>query len=324
MGFWEHLWYESKPVCAWPLLPASLVYRTVISARRWAYALGLLKKKVYPVPVIIVGNITVGGTGKTPCVVALSQALRQNGWRPGIVSRGYAGSAKQYPLRVKPDSDPREAGDEAVLLALESQCPVVVDPDRCRAVDTLLNETDTNIILSDDGLQHYRLGRTLEIALVDAERQLGNGYLLPAGPLREPATRLEEVDYVVYNGAATSVYTLTLIPSHWVNCQDSSKVLPLMHFSNQDVHAVAAVGNPDRFFSSLEKLGMKIRAHAFPDHHPYTPADLDLSPRDPIVMTSKDAVKCRTFANEMMYYLAVRPQLSEGFLDTILMRLRQK
>jgi tetraacyldisaccharide 4'-kinase len=296
----------------------------MISARRYAYRVGILKTKQFPVPVIVIGNITVGGTGKTPCVVALSHALKQNGWKPGIVSRGYAGSAKEYPLRVFPDSNPKEAGDEAVLLALDSGCPVIVDPVRTRAVETLLKETDCDVILSDDGLQHYALGRSIEIALVDAERELGNRHLLPAGPLREPPSRLKDVDYVVYHGAATSVYTLTLIPSHWVNCADPNQTLPLMHFSEKTVHAIAAIGNPERYFHSLRQLGINIIPHPFPDHHPFTLDELKFTPLHPIVMTSKDAVKCRYFATQTMYYLAVRPQLSEGFLDAIQGRLSEK
>lgn len=323
MGFWERLWYDVPPSCSWPLLPLSAVYRGVVTLRRAAYRAGIFSTREFPVPVIVVGNITVGGTGKTPCVVALTVALRQNGWRPGIVSRGYGGSARHYPLRVTPETDPKVAGDEAVLLARESGCPVMIDPIRTRAAETLLQETDCNLILSDDGLQHYALGRTIEIALVDAERLVGNGYSLPAGPLREPASRLKEVDYVIYNGAATSVYTLTLVPSHWVNCDNPNDTLPLMHFSGQSVHAVAALGNPERFFHSLKQLGMQCTEHPFPDHHLFEPQELEFKPSYPIVMTSKDAVKCRKFANDSMYYLAVRPQLSEGFLDSLQTRLEQ-
>lgn len=206
-------WYSSRPLFFW-LIPFATVYRCIIFLRRWLYRHHWFKSTKFSVPVIVVGNITVGGTGKTPCVIALTKLLREAGFRPGIISRGYGGHALHYPQWVNPISDPALVGDEAVLLARATQCPVVVAPKRVLAAKELLTNTDCNVLLSDDGLQHYALARTLEIAVIDGQRRLGNGFCLPAGPLREPEKRLNEVDFIICNDGDVQAgeYAMHLLP----------------------------------------------------------------------------------------------------------------
>lgn len=212
----DTLWYK-KHFLVYFLRPFSWAYRMVMALRRWLYRLGIKKTTRFSVPVVVIGNITVGGAGKTPLVIELADWLRRKGWRPGLVSRGYGGSATQLPYAVKADSDPRLVGDEAVLLASKTACPVVVCKDRVAAVAALLQDSDCNIVLSDDGLQHLALGRDIEIAVIDGERRLGNGFCLPAGPLREPEKRLKTVDFIVTNGhALTSEWSMNLAPGEIV------------------------------------------------------------------------------------------------------------
>ncbi len=306
MAAFPRFWLAKGTLSA-ALLPLAALYRGLIALRRWSYRRGWLASYRLPCPVIVVGNIFVGGTGKTPVVLYLVEQLRGLGLRPGIITRGYGGRRGGGPLWVAPDSDPAEAGDEAVLLARRALCPVVAAPDRVAAARHLLAQADCNVLISDDGLQHYRLRRDLELVVVDAERGLGNGRLLPAGPLREPAARLQEVDMVLANGegSALTPYCFRLVPGDCVNLASGERrPLTAAAFAGP-VHAVAGIGNPGRFFASLRAHGLSLIEHGFPDHHRYRAADLALPGDRPILMTEKDAVKCLAFASGREWYLPV-------------------
>lgn len=319
-------WYQGAP---WLhlLRPLAWLFERVVRRRRARYLAEKDRLWRPEVPVIVVGNITVGGTGKSPLVAALVSALRAQGWKPGVISRGYGGQALNYPMLVTKDSPVSEAGDEPVMLAQLAQCPIVVDPERVRAVQHLLASSDVDLVISDDGLQHYRLWRDLEIAVLDGTRGLGNGLCLPAGPLREPAERLNDVDIRVCNGlnrtlAEIPCWEMTLKPTALVRIQDG-KLEDLADWKGRQVHAVAGIGNPERFFETLRGLGLSPQPHAFHDHHRYNSADLEFNDPLPIVMTDKDAVKCREFATENMYALRVEAVLDAGFYDQVQEKINQ-
>lgn len=316
----EKSWYGSRPL--WPLLPLSWLFRGVVAFRRWAYRNGLKKRVRLPVPVIIVGNISVGGTGKTPLVIWLIERLKQAGYRPGIVTRGYAGQAKTWPQAVTATSDPAQVGDEPVLLAQRCHCPIVAGPDRVLDAQQLLAQ-GCNVIVSDDGLQHYRLQRDIEIVVIDGERRLGNGHCLPAGPLREPPVRLQDVDFVITNGAARSGEVLmTLIQGQAHALQGRGIDRNLQDFAKEQVHAVAGIGHPGRFFTQLRQRGLQLIEHPFPDHHPYQAADLQFNDDLPVLMTEKDAVKYRPYATHVHWYVPVVAQLPAEFEQRLLTKLR--
>lgn len=293
------------------LYPLSVIFRAVVAFRRLAFARSLLQTVRVGVPVIIVGNVTVGGTGKTPLVLWLTEFLSQQGFRPGIVSRGY-GAAERDATAVTPTSDPARVGDEPVLLAQRSGCPVWVGQDRVAAARGLLEaNAQCNVIVSDDGLQHYRLARDVELAVIDGSRKLGNGFMLPAGPLREPASRLREMDAIVINGGtrladpARRAVSSKLEGSIFRNLLNPEHAASAEFFQRRRVHAVAGIGNPARFFEHLQALGLDFEPHAFADHHAFTAGDLEFDDCDAIVMTEKDAVKCGSFANETQWVLRV-------------------
>lgn len=293
------------------LYPLSVIFRAVVAFRRFAYARTLLQTVRIGVPVIVVGNVTVGGTGKTPLVLWLTDFLSQQGFRPGIVSRGY-GAAERDATAVTPTSDPARVGDEPVLLAQRSGCPVWVGRDRVAAARGLLEaNAQCNVIVSDDGLQHYRLARDVELAVIDGSRKLGNGFMLPAGPLREPASRLREMDAIVINGGtrtadpARRAVSSKLEGSLFRNLLNPEHTASADFFQRRRVHAVAGIGNPARFFEHLQALGLNFESHAFADHHAFTAGDLMFDDCDAIVMTEKDAVKCGSFANETQWALRV-------------------
>ena len=323
----ESLWYR---VSIWHivLLPLSWLFAAVAYLRRLLYRLGALKSTHLAVPVIVVGGITVGGSGKTPMVLWLARLLLENGYRPGIVSRGYRGSASA-PCAVTVDAQASEVGDEPVLLAQRSHCPVWVGRDRVAAAQALLAfHPQVNVIIADDGLQHYRLQRDVEIVVLDGERGVGNGFLLPAGPLRESVARLRQVDAVVVNGnggtpftGERASYAMTLEGSLFQHLADRRATATAESFRGRAVHAVAGIGNPARFFRHLEGLGLSITPHAFPDHHVYTLADLDFPGDAPILMTEKDAVKCAKLIPRRCWALAVDAQLSPAFSAAILEKL---
>jgi len=324
------------------------------------------------IPVIVVGNVSVGGTGKTPVVLALSNALQRSGLRTGVLSRGYGGRARQYPYFVKADSDVRATGDEALLLRRYLRGPLVLDPDRARGLAALENAGSCDVVICDDGLQHYRLWRDIEVVVMDAQRGIGNGLCLPAGPLREPPARLAEVDFIVVNGAVyddpsidapaidapasdtpakdalskddqsvaatdwraaaaeTPVSPVQLVPHEWVNVKTGQRVA-LQEFllaqeltdmqGSKNIYAVAGIGNPQRFFTTLQELGIQAACHEFADHHLYQPRDLAFAGQALLLMTEKDAVKCEQFAGNNWWYLSVQAQLSKTMLQQLGTRL---
>lgn len=319
MAFSDRLlaaWYRGHPALTL-LRPLELLYRRVAAAKRAAYLDGRRQAYRAPVPVIVVGNITVGGTGKTPMILWLIEHCRARGLKVGVVSRGYGAKPPSLPWRVRPEHSAAQAGDEPLMIVQRCGVPLMIDPDRPRAVQALLGEEALDLILCDDGLQHYRLARDLELVLIDAARGLGNGRCLPAGPLREPAERLRSVDALLYNGASRDPqggFSFTLRPSALVNLE-SGQTSPLAHFApGQRLHALAGIGNPQRFFATLEALHWRPVPHAFPDHAAYSAEQLQFSPPLPLLMTEKDAVKCRAFAAPDWWYLAVDAQPSPAFV----------
>lgn len=319
-------WYAGHPALK-ALQPLEWLYRRVVMRKRVRFLAG--EGDIYqpPVPLVVVGNITVGGTGKTPLILWLIKHCQRSGLRVGVVSRGYGAKPPHLPWRVEAEQAAEVAGDEPLLIVQRSGVPLMIDPDRSRAVQALLASEPLDLILSDDGMQHYRMARDLELVLIDAARGLGNRRCLPAGPLREPIERLQSVDAVLYNGARADRddgFAFQLEPTALVNLLTGER-LPLDHFpSGQFMHAVAGIGNPQRFFDTLETLHWRPVPHAFADHAEYSVQALNFMPPLPLVMTEKDAVKCRGFAAADWWYLAVDAAPSEAFVawfDTQLMRL---
>ncbi len=305
------------------LLPFAYIFSDVVRFRRYLYRHGILKSHTLPVPVIVVGNITVGGTGKTPLIIWLADLLTKSGYKPGIISRGYGGQSETWPQIVTENSDVSKVGDEALLIAKQTQLPVVVSPSRVDAAKKLLSKFDCNIVLSDDGLQHYKLNRDIEIAVVDGERRFGNGYCLPAGPLREPIARLSSVDFVVVNGNKyeDNEFSMQLVGNTAINLS-TGELKPLQAFRGIACHALAGIGNPDRFFKLLESIGLTCTTHSLPDHHPFTHNDIEFGDHKPVLMTEKDAVKCTGFARENHWYVPVKavpePAFGQQLLDLLL------
>lgn len=318
----DDMWYGRR---AWGgrLALLSLPYAAAVQFRRALFRRGLRASHRVGVPVVVVGNITVGGTGKTPFVVWLVRRLREHGYRPGVLCSGYRGTARDWPRYVDEGSDPREVGDEAVLVAKRCGCPVVAGRDRVAAARLLLRRFECDIVVCDDGLQHYRLARDLEIAVVDGQRRHGTGWCLPAGPLREPVSRLESVDFVVTKGRAhEGEYRMELSGRILRLAADDSVTTDAAELSSDDpVHAVAGIGNPASFFERLRELGLRIIPRAFPDHHPFSAADIDFDDGRPVIMTEKDAVKCRGFADRRHWYLPVDAEVDPALEADLLARL---
>ncbi len=309
----EYYWYRRSPWLVL-LLPVATVYCMFIRLRRVLYRAGWLARHKMPVPVVMVGNLTVGGTGKTPLVAWLVSFLKESGYRPGVIARGYKGRARHWPQQVRADSDPSAVGDEAVLLAGRCGCPMAVAPDRVAAARALLEHSDCDLIVCDDGLQHYALKRDIEIAVIDGARRIGNGFCLPAGPLREPSGRLAEVDLVVVNGLGRrGEYPMKMRAGRVINLDQKLGSRDLSSFARQSVHAVAGIGNPERFFARLRQAGMLLEEHVFPDHHAYTAANLDFGDDRPVMMTEKDAVKCRNLCLTNAWYVPVTIEMTAEF-----------
>lgn len=287
------------------------------------YQSNLLTSVKLEVPVVVVGNITVGGTGKTPLVIALAELLKQEGYRVGLVSRGYGGKARSWPQQVRPDSDPVIVGDEPVLMARNCGVPMAVGPDRVAAAQALLKHNNIDLIISDDGLQHYALQRDIEIAVIDGVRRFGNGYCLPAGPLREPRSRLSEVDFVIANGLASRMEYPMQVQFGNIRNLETGKERSLDYLSGKKVHAVAGIGNPDRFFEQLKKNGLEIIEHPFPDHHVYQNGDLEFGDQLPVIMTEKDAVKCRRYTGSNAWYIPVSVRMDERFVQRLLQEIQK-
>jgi tetraacyldisaccharide 4'-kinase len=393
----EHHWYRITPLHL-ILFPVSLLFRALVALRRALYRSRILPSEKLPVPVIVIGNISVGGTGKTPLTLTLAQQLIQRGRHPLIVSRGYGGAAQQ-PQQVNAGSDAQQAGDEPLLMARRNLCPVWIGKDRAAAAQAALKaHPECDVVLCDDGLQHYRLQRDAEIAVIDGIRGFGNGCMLPAGPLREPVARLQAVDAVVVNeqarfpdgttshstrlpksgnqvagylpnplgettshstrlpdtatkslvipqagrakrggrsraneslcefisdGGETSTgrYAMRLSGDIFYNLLDPGKTVAADHFHTLNNHAVAGIGHPQRYFRHLQALGIPFTPHVFPDHHPYSAADLAFTGCDAILLTEKDAVKCATFADARYWVLRVDAQIDPALLDHILRKI---
>jgi tetraacyldisaccharide 4'-kinase len=333
MSFLERAWHKRARwlILLWPI---SVLFQALTTIRRAAQ-----QSKKRPAdqtaPLIVIGNISLGGTGKTPLLIALSQELQKQGFKPGIVSRGYGGRAPGYPLAVNSDSDVSQSGDEAFLIAEKTGCPVYVDPDRSAALHALLFREDVNVVLSDDGLQHYKLYRDLEIVVVDGQRLLSNGFCIPAGPLRESMDRLNEVQYIVVNGEPAREISqlarasrMQLEPRTLVNLVSGEKrpFAGAPFNTGNKLQAVSALGNPQRFYALLERLPYQLETFTFPDHHSFTAADFKqqgIDEHQPVVMTEKDAVKCRQFAKNNFWYLSVEVNLESQFVERLIEDIRQ-
>jgi len=316
------IWYKDPFIGVW-LMPFGFLFSDAVKFRKFLYRLGVLKTHTLPVPVIIVGNITVGGTGKTPLIIWLAGLLKESGFKPGIISRGYGGQSESWPQWVTADSDAKNVGDEAVLIAKQTGCPMAVGPLRVDAAKLLLKQADCDVILSDDGLQHYALNRTIEIAVIDGERRFGNGYCLPAGPLREPIERLQAVDFIIVNGEKSedNECSMRLIGDTAVNLVTGEQK-PLQEFNN--CHALAGIGNPERFFKLLEAAGLSCITHSFPDHYQFQLSDIEFADNKPVLMTEKDAVKCKAFASNQHWYLPVKAVPEPVFAEQLLNLLKRK
>ncbi|MFJ3521301.1 tetraacyldisaccharide 4'-kinase [Pseudomonas sp. NPDC090203] len=310
-------WYNGHPALAL-LRPLECLYRRVVNGKRARFVAGQGDIYKAPVPVIVVGNITVGGTGKTPLILWMIDYCRRRGLRVGVVSRGYGARPPSLPWRVLAQHSADQVGDEPLLIVKRTGVPLMIDPDRAQAVRGLLAQEPLDLILTDDGLQHYRLARDLELVLIDAARGLGNRRCLPAGPLREPVERLQSVDALLYNGASEDRddgYAFKLQPSALVNLLTGERQ-PVDYFpAGQALHAVAGIGNPQRFFNTLEGLHWRPVPHAFADHAVFSPQALAFTPYLPLVMTEKDAVKCSSFAAANWWYLAVEAVPSAAFVS---------
>ena len=290
-----------------------MVFFILSQLRVWIYKVGIFKVSQAEVPVIVVGNITIGGSGKTPIVITLCRYFESHNKSVGVVSRGYGGKYTQDALEVTPLTDPKECGDEPALIAQQTNAKVVVAKRRNNAIKYLTANHQVDIIISDDGLQHYAMGRDVEIVVIDGVRRFGNGLLLPSGPLREPVKRLQSVDIIINNGSiAEGEISSQLNPEHYVNLL-TSEIKQLDYFKGTQCYAVSGIGNPTNFYSLLESQGVKLISKSFPDHHPFVAKDLVFKEDYPILMTAKDCVKCKHFATSQMWYLSVRAELNTDF-----------
>jgi tetraacyldisaccharide 4'-kinase len=321
----DNMWY-SPSWYHWPviilLLPLSALFWVLSSLRRMLFRLQIKPSVDIPVPVIVVGNTSVGGNGKTPLVVHLAKRLRQAGYHPGVLSRGYGGKNVTYPMSVDYISEVDRVGDEAILMRQHINCPLVVDPIRPRGAMKLVDTHKCDVIICDDGLQHYALNRDIEIVVMDGQRRCGNKLLLPAGPLREGSWRLDRVDFLVLNGGSVTngEHLMSLEAGRLINVKYSNKSLSINDLS-LPVTAMAAIGNPQRFFSLLEKKQVKLKEQiSFVDHHAFSKKDI---PSGTVIMTEKDAVKCTLIAHDDCWYLPVSARLTTQFESQLLQKLKQ-
>jgi len=315
------------------LIPLSLLYRSVVGIRRWLFKTGILSTQHLSVPVVVVGNISVGGTGKTPLTLWLVKSLREAGFKPGIISRGYGRQSASHCHKIKAvnaHDNPLECGDEPVLLARLANCPLWIGIDRVAAGKALLAaHPDCNLIISDDGLQHYRLARDFEIAVVDAVRGFGNGWMLPAGPLREPIQRLRHVDALVVRCTqglpsafnlkplGPTVFEMRLQAADFYRLNEPDQKHTVVELQSLRLHAVAGIGHPELFFATLKALGLQFTPHPYPDHYRFSAGELDFEDADAILMTEKDAVKYEPYANAKHFALSTTT-IIDGPLATLL------
>lgn len=330
MTSWFQQQWETYTLWHILLVPLSWLFAGLTFFRKSLYQTGWLKSYKLAVPVIVVGNINVGGTGKTPLVIWLAGQLQIAGYTPGVISRGYGGNALQVQA-VSTSSNPREVGDEPVLIAKSTGCPVYVSANRIEAGQALLQaHPECDVIISDDGLQHYRLQRDVEIAVVDGAIGLGNEALLPAGPLREPKARLSHVDAVVINGklekplnvAGITLVEMRLESGNFYNLLDATKKCGPQAFANQQVLAIAGIGNPERFFQQLQHMGLYFQSKAYPDHYAFQSQDFEAVTDDIVLMTEKDAVKCQAFAKPNFWVLPVNAVIESDLMAIVLNKLR--
>ncbi|RAO75103.1 tetraacyldisaccharide 4'-kinase [Dyella jiangningensis] len=316
----ESAWYGVGRT-PWWTAPLALLYGVLTGLRRALYRMGVLRSVRLPVPVVVIGNLTAGGTGKTPLTIAIAESLRRRGYRPGVVSRGYGGSQRE-PVLLGESPDPAVVGDEPCLIRA-SGVAVAVGRERPAAAKLLI-EAGCDVVIADDGLQHYALARDVEICVIDGVRRFGNGRLLPAGPLREPLSRLARVDFRICNGGAVAPGDVPMqLQGGQVRSLVDGQHRPLADFAGQDVHAVAAIGHPQRFFASLRSQGLQVIEHPFPDHHAFARDELSFGDDKPVLMTEKDAVKCQAFAQPHWWTVPVRAVLPQAFFDELDDRIRK-
>lgn len=314
-------WYQTSPLTIF-LKPLSRLYEKGMMLRK-----NVLTKRAVkiPVPVIVIGNITVGGTGKTPLIMKLYEALKAEGFEPGIVSRGYLSQlSSDFPILLKEHHGPEDVGDEPYMIYRRTKAPMMICKDRVKAVEALLTIMPSiNVILSDDGLQHYRMQRDIEIAVIDGERRFGNGALLPAGPLREPITRLKTVDFIVCQGTPQGNELGMKLAGDTLYALNNPHLTQSIHgLKSMTVHAVAGIGHPQRFFKDLSAYGLNVIPHPFPDHHLFQASDFSFKTMAPIIMTEKDAVKCMHLAIPNAWYLPVDVQVDPNLIQAIIRKLR--
>jgi tetraacyldisaccharide 4'-kinase len=321
----DRVWYRGASSGVW-LIPFGWIFGALAALRRALYRSGMLPSFAVRVPVVVVGNLTTGGTGKTPLVIWLVEELARRGFRPGVVTRGYGGTIR-HPTIVTAAMSAADCGDEPLLIAARTHRTVVVARDRVAGA-RLVAECGADVVICDDGLQHYRLRRNCEVVVVDGERRFGNGRLLPAGPLREPLSRLATVDLIAVNGgsARSGELPMRLVAGRARSLRDGEE-RSLDSFAGATIHAVAAIGNPQRFFDGLRRQGLNLIEHAFADHYAFRAADLDFREPGTVLMTEKDAVKCRAFARDGWWAVPVRahfePPAAEALMARILARIRE-
>ena len=320
----EETWYQSK--LSWNILlwPFEWLFCRLA---QWQKTKQLKRQWRAPCPVIIVGNISVGGTGKSPLTIALIEILQQRGYKVGVVSRGYGAKRADFPYQVRATDNDQQSPDEPLMIVQRTGVSLVIDPNRVRACQFLLANNECNLIISDDGLQHYRLGRDIEIAVIDGARGLGNRHCLPVGPLREKPSRLQSVDHVVVNGDSEVDYphqtNMQLAPMGWYRvCDDQFIGLDAFSKLSNDceIHAFAGIGNPQRFYDTLSTLGIESVEHSFVDHHQYSALDFAFFGQTStaiVCMTQKDAVKCKNVSPENSYYLKIAAKLEDEFIDQL-------
>lgn len=317
----EKGWYSGNPL-NYLLAPLSLLFYIISVIRRLGYRLGWLNSHQAKCPVLVVGNISVGGNGKTPFVIKLVELLQQQNIKVGVVSRGYGGQAQQYPTAVQ-SMDTAVYGDEPVLIHKRTGCPVVVGSDRVAGCQMLTDQFNVDIIISDDGLQHYRMKRDIEVAIVDAKREFGNGWVMPVGPLRELNSRLKDVDYVIYNGFNIDEISYEIKVGEPV-CVQTGELIPGHHITDTPVNVVCGIGNPARFERTVKDLHINIKSFTgFADHYQYRVEDFSSFGDQPVLMTEKDAVKCQSFAQPNWWYLPIDAQLPQGFEAQLLKHIKK-
>jgi len=315
--------HYSKSLVSLFLLPLSVIYFLISFARKYLYRFNLLKSFKIQVPVIVIGNITSGGTGKTPLVIHLANELKKNGYHPGIISRGY-GPKRNGVSEVNQKSNVENIGDEPILIHKHTHLPVFISKDRVLAAKALIKKyKKIDVILSDDGMQHYRLKRDMEILVIDGTRRFGNGYLLPAGPLRESRRKVKAVDAIVCNEKKVidGSYLMKYKSYFLINLKTKQKI-PLNKVHLNNLHAIAGIGNPDRFFNYLKALGLIFDSTSYKDHYPFTKKDFKTMNDKNIIMTEKDAVKCEKFARDNFWYLPVVAEIDSKFTDFILNKMK--